>query len=363
MTCDLIRYQNFRNIEDQTVAFDPGINVISGENAAGKTNALEGIYLYARGRSFRGAKDGELIKFGCRNAMTELTFTDRLRTQQMSIRYEEGGKKACRKNGVDVRKMSDFIGHFRAVLFCPLHLSIVKSGPAVRRSFMDVALAQLSSIYTTTLSKYNSILLQRNALLKDVSAGGPFGEKEKAMLDVLSIQLAHEAAYIAAERAEYVDRVDRYVRTLFADMTKGNEQPAVKYVCGKTEEQYYKQLTENIDRELHYGVTMFGTHRDDIIIYLNHKEARLYASQGQQRSLALAMKLAEGELSRERTQEYPVFLFDDVFSELDERRRRYITEGLGGKQVIITSCEPNILSMSGDRVKIFTTSDGQYKEI
>jgi len=357
MICEKIKYTQFRNIESSEIIFSPGINVISGENAAGKTNALEGIYIFAQGRSFRAAKDAELIKFEQKEARIELDYSDRFRTHKMSVRYLRDGKKNCKKNGVDIKKMSEFIGNFRSVLFCPLHLSLVKSGPAVRRNFLDVALAQLDHGYTSALSRYNAVLMQRNAFLKSLCVNP---NQSKEMLDILSLQLSSEAEFIAAERALYTDQVDKYVRALFADMTSDSERPKVKYLCGKTKEEYYKLLSENIEKEIRYGTTLYGTHRDDILIFMNGKEAKLYASQGQQRSIALAMKLGEGEISKERGGEYPVFLFDDVFSELDERRRRYITGGLSGRQVIITACEKNILDFSGDEVKIITTEKGNY---
>lgn len=357
MICEKIRYTQFRNIELSEIIFSPEINVISGENATGKTNALEGIYIFAQGRSFRAAKDAELIRFDQNEARIELDFEDRIRAQSMSVKYMCTGKKICKKNGVDIRKMSEFIGSFRAVLFCPTHLSLVKNGPSVRRNFLDVALAQLNPKYTAALSRYNSILMQRNAYIKLMSESP---SQKRETLDILSMQLAVEAEFIASERALYTDQIDKYVRALFSDMTSETEKPKIKYLCGKTREEYYRLLSENIEKELKYGTTLYGTHRDDIYIFMNGKEAKLFASQGQQRSIALAMKLGEGEISKERSGEYPVFLFDDVFSELDEKRRRYITGGLTDRQVIITACEKNILDFSGGSVKIISAENGKY---
>ena len=341
MICEKISYRHFRNIENATVNFGDGINILYGNNAEGKTNALEGIYLFAQGRSFRAGKEKELIGFGEHSASLELTFKDRERTHVLDIRYSEEYKKQCRRDGVDIRKMSEFIGYFRAVLFCPSHLSIVKDGPAVRRSFIDMAISQIKPFYIISLQNYNKILAQRNALLKTE----PMDKKGYYnTLEILSAQLSREASVIAEERREYIKELDVHVRDFFTDMTKEREKTKLLYKTqvqnsGDYQKEFFKMLTGDIEKERTVGSTLYGIHKDDIMIFLNGHSAKSFASQGQQRSIALALKLAEGELSKQETGEYPVFLFDDILSELDINRKKYLLSGLGNRQVIITACE------------------------
>ena len=198
-----------------------------------------------------------------------------------------------------------------------------------------------------------SVLQQRNRILQDAL-------KDQSLLDTLDIwsdQLAEEAATISRLRAEYVERANGFVRDIFSDMTDGRELPELIYTGERSKEDFMKKLTENVMREMYYGATMFGTHKDDITVLLNGKEARSYASQGQQRSLSLAMKLAEGEISREDSGEYPVFLFDDVLSELDTQRKQYVIAGLTRRQVIITTCERDIFPKDSYQINV---KDGRF---
>lgn len=328
-------YYQFRNIQSSRIAFSDEINIICGDNAVGKTSAIEGIYLCAQGRSHRTAKERDFIRFGEEIASVSLSYQDKSRVQSLGITFSTKGKKGCVRNGIPIRKMSEFIGHFRAVLFTPEHLSIVKEGPAMRRGFLDNAISQLDPTYLLSLQRYVKVLQQRNRILAEAS----FHPEGLDTLDVWSMQLAEEGELLSKKRAEYVERADGKLRVIFSDMTEDREVPQLKYTGATTKEDLYKLLIGNTDREIRHGSTLYGIHKDDIGITVNGKEARSYASQGQQRSLALALKLAEGEISREDTGEYPVFLFDDVLSELDGRRKQYLMAGLSGKQVIITTCE------------------------
>jgi DNA replication and repair protein RecF len=244
--------------------------------------------------------------------------------------------------------MSELVGSFKAVLFCPEHLSLIKDGPAERRQFLDIAISGLEPAYLFALQRYNRILKQRNALIKEAEKN-PADFKETVA--IWSSQLAKEGAYIAKSRERYVKRLSFYVEECFADMTGSKEKPGLFYHgCGgkdfneyedvqKTEEALYRRLCENHEREIGAGATLYGIHKDDIEVYLNERTARIYCSQGQQRSLALALKIAEAELIKEDFGEYPVLLFDDVLSELDGGRRAYLLGKIKGKQVILTTCE------------------------
>ena len=358
MICKKIRYKDFRNIEEAEIEFCDGVNIFYGNNAEGKTNALEGIYLFANGKSFRSSSDKDLISFSKDVSFVKMNFEDSVRPHEMEIKLVRGSRKLCYRNGVNIKKLSEFVGYFRAVLFCPEHLSVIKDGPSERRLFLDSAICQLKPIYLSSLQKYNNILNQRNMLLKN------YEENKEAFdrtIDLWSAYLAREAALISRERYEYVKILDTHVKDFFSDMTKGNENTLLQYNKVMEEEEYYKKLTQNLEKEIQAGTTLYGIHKDDIDIYLNGKEARSFCSQGQQRCLALAMKLGEGEISRQFTGEYPVFLFDDIFSELDSTRKEYVTKGIKKCQVIITSCEKQGFDdFAGNVIEV---NNGKYSKI
>ena len=357
MICKKIAYKDFRNIENAEIEFCDGVNIFYGNNAMGKTNALEGIYLFANGKSFRTSNDRDLISFSSDLGFVKMQFEDGVRPHDMEIKLIRGGRKLCYRNGVNIKKLSEFVGYFRAVLFCPEHLSVIKDGPAERRSFLDGAICQLKPIYLSSLQKYNNILNQRNTLLKN------YEENKEAFdrtIELWSAYLAREAALIARERYEYVKTLDTHVKEFFNDMTSGGEASLLQYNKVQSEEEYLQKLTQNLEKEIQAGTTLYGIHKDDIDIYLNGKEARTFCSQGQQRCLALAMKLGEGEISRQVTGEYPVFLFDDIFSELDSKRKEYVTKGIKKCQVIITSCEKDGLdNFAGNVIQV---ENGRYSK-
>lgn len=348
MLCRKIEVTSFRNIAHADVAFCDGINVLCGENAQGKTNLLEAVYYAAIGKSFRGQSNGELIRFGDPFAVLSMDYFGRGREQNITARLLSSKARTLEKNKVPVRRVSDLVGEFRAVLFSPEHLSLIKEGPAERRQFLDIAISGSEPLYLRCLQRYNQILKQRNALLKK-AAEDPRVFAETG--DVWSVQLAREAAVIADYRCRYVSKAETYVKACFAEMTGERETPALKYLgAAKEEEGLYgdraafetfllQKLRGNTAREIAAGATLYGVHKDDIEIELNGKSARSYCSQGQQRSLALALKMAEGEICREDCGEYPVFLFDDVLSELDGARREYLLQKIRGRQVILTTCE------------------------
>lgn len=335
MHCSAASYADFRCIGSAQLEFSPGVNIFEGPNAAGKTTALEGILLFARGKSFRSAHDAELIRFGAETASVDMTCRSGGRDYAMRIAYSRSGRRLCRRNDVDIRRLSEFVGVFRAVLFCPAHLAIVSGGPAVRRAFLDEAISQIRPAYLAALQRYNNILIQRNALIKTRERdAGAFDET----IEYWSSQLAREGAAISRERASYVAKLTRYADGFLSDMTGGAERLALELREPRTREQLMRDLTENLDRECRAGATLFGAHKDDIEIELSGAPARKFSSQGQQRSVALAMKLAESEISRELTGEEPVLALDDVLSELDAKRRAYVVSGFRGRQIFLTAC-------------------------
>lgn len=366
-----ISFRNFRNIESADIELTPGVNVLIGNNAQGKTNALEGIYLMASGKSFRTPRERDMVSFGAGCFEVSLKMEDSRREHELYFKAysnESSKRRECRQNGVVLTKISELIGVFRAVLFCPEHLAIVKAGPAERRNFLDIAICQIRPMYLKSLQRFNKILTQRNALLKLVADG-----KEKVgILEIYSDQLAKESAHIYRTRFEYIKRLDNYVKSFFSELGSDGEDapvevPELRYKNSlhtdgrlsemEAYEHYYDLLRNNTAKEIGAGVTLYGVHKDDIEIFLDGKEARQFASQGQQRSLALAMKLGEGEISMDFTSEYPVFLFDDVLSELDEKRQKFLLSRLGDRQVIMTTCvQPPVASDAA----FIDVSSGKY---
>lgn len=366
MICKRIQISNFRNIETADVRFADGVNILAGANAQGKTNLLEAVFYVALGKSFRTSHDEDLIRFGADLCEISMDYADSQREQNITVRLMAGKRRRIEHNRVRLAKVSEVVGLFRTVLFCPEHLSLVKDGPAERRGFLDVAISQIYPNYLRSLQNYNQALKQRNRLIRDAESDRRTFDETAEMW---SAQLAHEAAIIAQYRWRYVEKLQAAVRACFEEMTDGKEVPNTVYepsihieaaACedaAATEKLYFEKLMSNHEREIAAGSTLWGTHKDDIRIDLNGKPARLFASQGQQRSLALAMKLAEGAICQEICGEVPAFLFDDVFSELDAARRAYLSEKIRGKQVIITSCEPSLAAGKHIRVE-----NGTYTE-
>ena len=365
MYCHEIQLENFRNIRNATVNFAEGVNLLVGDNAQGKTNLLEAVYFATIGKSFRGASSDELITFGEERSELVMKYYDSVRMETLSIKISSDRQKVIEQNGVKVRRLSDMVGQLRAVLFVPEHLSLVKEGPAERRNWLDVALCQLYPRYLTALSRYNKLLKNRNRLLKD--SDNDFGSFTMTV-DFWSEQMAREASIVTAYRQDYITRASEHVGNFFSEMTGNKERveliyaPSVKLSpeeCldpDKVYEEYVKLLTSNYQREMAAGTSLWGIHKDDIDIRLNERSAREFASQGQQRSTALAMKLAEGEICREVTGDDPIFLFDDVLSELDLNRRTYLLSELTGRQVIMTGCDR---SFTGD-AHVISVENGNY---
>ncbi len=365
MYCKKIKVKDFRNIEQAEVSFDDGVNILVGENAQGKTNLLEAIFYASVGKSFRAAHSAEIIRFGAGHAEIDIDYNDGVRDQNIKMSIFRDRQRKVERNHVKIDKMSEIVGSFRSVLFCPEHLSLIKDGPAMRRNYLDIAISRLYPLYIKTLQKYNYILKQRNTLIKNAyDDSGAFD----STIEFWSSQLAHEAAVISKYRLDFIKRADRCVAECFFDMTCEREKTEISYIgsahcdgddyfdISRTEEKYMALLSSAYDREIAAGATLWGIHKDDIDIKLNGRSARLYGSQGQQRSLALALKIAEGDICCEEFGDYPSLLFDDVLSELDSTRREYLVDKMKSKQVIMTTCE----DICADRANKINVSGGKY---
>ena len=356
MVIQHLSLNNFRNAPESEIEFSEGVNVICGSNAAGKTNILEAIFYFAAGKSFRNCKDRELISFGCDRANIGMEFQSGRNKRKMSATLQKSGRRLIKIGESAPLRLSEYIGQFRAVIFTPDHLHLVKGAPENRRRFMDLAICQSFPRYASTLSEYNRVLAQKNALLKR-------GNVVDELLEVYNERLSTLAAIITVNRRKYISRLEEEGIKFLLDMSGGREELTLSYQsqAGDLETQdeirdkYRSIFTEKMSFEKEKFIAYYGTHKDDFGVSVNKKSAKSFASQGQQRSVVLALKLAEGELSAKLTGEYPVFLLDDILSELDKDRKNYILSRITDRQVIITGCESEVFEAEGGK-RIFVDS-------
>ncbi len=347
--------ENFRNIEICDIEFSGGVNLLIGSNAQGKTNSVEGINMFAQGRSFRGSEDKDLVRFGEAGFRIKIEYEDK--NGDGTLEYALFGKERLRKkNSYKLERVSQMIGSFRCVIFYPDNLSIVKDGPEYRRAFLNNAISQCYPEYIKYYASYKKALENRNCILKFASKGLFIDDGE---LYSWSESMAEYASYIYAYRKDYIDKIKVHTERIMKEISSDAELLTLDYISdiecdvksrADIKAEYIRILTSSLEKEKAQGVGLFGPHRDDIDIKINGKSARSFASQGQKRSAVLAIKLAEGEVSREIFGEYPVFLFDDVLSELDDKRKKYILEKSGEKQIIITSCDEDIEGINAERI-------------
>lgn len=342
MILESITLENFRSAENERIRFDPGVNLLYGNNAEGKTNVLEAIYFFARGKSFRASRESDLVRFGADGCGIGITFTRRGETETMDYRYF-GGVRRRTKNGVKITAR-EALGVFCAVLFCPDHLSVIKRTPGERREFLNAAIAQISPAYVTALGRHKKLLENKNALLRREDG------YDRALMESYNEELAAVSAEILVARRAYLARLSALVARTVAEISGGREAVTMDYACDIPAEisrledvtvAYRDLFRANLARETAARMTLFGVQRDDILFYVNGREAKQFASQGQQRSIALALKLGEGEILAAEIGEEPVYLLDDVLGELDEERKSYILSRTGGRQLIVTACEKN----------------------
>lgn len=347
----------YRNLLPADLSFDDGINVLYGKNAQGKTNLLEALWLFTGGHSFRGAKDAELTAFGEKTALLKLHFFSGGREQHMELTLENG-KRRFLVNGVEMRTGAELIGKFCGVIFSPEHLSLVKSGPAMRRGFLDGALCQSRPAYAKDFVLYQRTLKQRNTLLKDIS-------KNPALESTLSVWdgvLAERGEKVMRQRKALLERLLPSVQRIYRGLSQGQEEIGLSYVSTVgSAAQFLSRLEETRRGDLLTGFTNIGPHRDDVEITINGISARLYGSQGQQRSAVLSLKLAEADVMEEITGEKPVILLDDVMSELDRERQAYLLNHVRDRQIFLTCCDPgNIRDLRGGR--LFFVEQGNITE-
>jgi len=361
-----LHLEQFRNIESLSVFPCETVNIIYGDNAQGKTNLLEAIWLLSGAKSFRGAKDADLIRFGESRALIESDFFCAGRQQTSKIQLE--GKKTAWLNDIRQDSITAFAGIFTTVVFSPSHLGLVKDGPAGRRKFLDTSICQITPRYIGMIGQYQRILLQRNTLLKDISYAS-------ALLDTLDIwdeKLSALGGVIIRMRMEYTRRLQKEAEDIYKGISMERESFSLDYRPfelpvqeGQTQREISSLLLEkmmqNRSEDLRSGSTGIGPHRDDLEISINGRSVRSFGSQGQQRSSVLALKLAESRCIGDILGERPVILLDDVMSELDQNRREYLLNHLTGSQIFITCCDKGYFSrLEGGRV--FRMEHGQLEQ-
>ena len=327
--------RDFRNLCDINIASFDEMNVICGENAQGKTNLLEGIWLFTGIKSFRGAKDSAFVKFGCERAELDITFSAEGIENEARLEIKE--HRNAFFNGNRLKSPSQMAGKFNATVFSPNDLGLVRDGPAVRRRFLDIAIGQLYPSYIALIKNYTRAVTQRNSIIKDYRYDGTLA----VMLDVFEEEIAADGAKITDIRKKYINRLGEFLPTVYDGLSSGKEKLETEYISSCADRDFRQSLLEARKTDMFNGTTSIGPHRDDIEFKINGISVRSFGSQGQKRSVALAVKLAEAEVINKTAGEDPVFLLDDVMSELDPERQNYILNHIKGIQSFITCCDPS----------------------
>ena len=352
-----LEIKNFRNYKNLKVQFDEKVNVFIGKNAQGKTNLLESIFYCCLGKSFKSSKDKELICWGEENASIKMTVQKKFRDVKVEVFFDKNRKKIVKINSIPIRRIAELIGEVNVVFFSPQELKLVKESPEERRKFMDIDISQQSKRYFHQLTRYEKILANRNKLFKICKTL----DAVKETVDIWDRALVASAKVLAFEREKFVQEILPYAQKAHQFISGGKENLNLSYRCGcgvaldeNFEENMTKLLKKNLEKDFKFGYTTIGTHRDDIEIFLNDVEVKNFGSQGQQRTVALSLKLAELENMKEHCGEYPILLLDDVFSELDSDRQARLLKFVGRTQTFITCTDERTLCGT-----LFTIKNGE----
>ena len=329
-----IKIKNFRNYESEEINLEKNINIFYGQNAQGKTNIIESIFLCSLGKSFRTKKDKEMIKLNEQNAVVEVEYEKSDRDG--NIKIEIGNKKNIYLNGIKIKKLSELLGNLNIVIFTPDDINILKGGPQNRRRFLDIMISQLRPNYMHILNLYIKTMEQRNNYLRQIKEE----HKDENLLEIWDEKLAEYAIKIYEYRKEFIEKIIKKLDIIHKNITNGEEQIELEYVTEcDSKEKYLKLLKERRKLDIIKGFTTKGVHRDDFMIYINKKDIKIFGSQGQNRTAMLSLKLAELQVIYDEIGEYPILLLDDFMSELDKTRRKNFLENIEGTQVIITGTE------------------------
>ena len=347
-----IKIKNFRNYYEQEIDLNENINIFYGENAQGKTNIIEAIFLCSMGKSFRAKKDKEMINLNSENASIEIEYqkTDR----DGKIKINIGNKKSVSVNGVKIKKLSELLGNINVVIFTPDDINILKGGPSNRRRFLDIMISQLRPNYMYNLNLYLKTLEQRNNYLRQIREQN----KDESLLDIWDEKISEYAINIYNYRKEFIEKIKNKIKNIHSEITDKKEEIEIEYISEcKSKEEYLRLLKQRRKLDIIKGFTTKGVHRDDFMIYINNELVNIYGSQGQNRTAVLSLKIAEMQVIYDEIGEYPILLLDDFMSELDEKRRKNFLEYIENTQVIIT-CTDKIENLNRE-YKLFQVKEGE----
>ena len=358
MYIEKLSLKNYRNIEKLNIELSENVNIFYGDNAQGKTNILESMFMCATGRSQRTHIDRELIRFGQESAHIQMYVNKEGYNDRIDIHIKQREKKGVAVNNIVVKKLGELFGTVNIVLFSPEDLMLVKEGPSYRRRYIDIELCQMSKIYYSNLQKYYKVLKERNNLLKKSNSD------INQTLDIWDIQLCSYGKKIVESRSEFINLLNKKAKTVHGKITNNKEELKIEYKPSANIDEYEKRIFNSRDKDIYYGTTSYGVHKDDMSFFINGVNARDYGSQGQQRTVCLALKLAEIELVEEKTGNKPVLLLDDVMSELDKNRQDFILNSIEGVQTVITSTgNEDIFESIGSRARVFFVEKGICKKM
>lgn len=332
MVIESLELKNYRNYKELHINFDPGTNVLYGDNAQGKTNILESVYVCATTKSHRGSKDREIIEFGEEESHIKMNIRKDDVPYRIDMHLKKNKTKGVAINGIAIHKASELFGVVNVVFFSPEDLNLIKNGPAERRRFVDLELCQLNRLYVHSLVQYNKIILQRNKLLKEIG----FRPEYEEMLDIYDMQLVSYGRELIHYRRDFIDQLNHIIRDIHYNLSGKKEKLEIRYEPNVGSEDLEKALKKNRAQDMKQRMTLTGPHRDDISFYVNNIDIRRFGSQGQQRTAALSLKLAEIELVKKIVKDYPILLLDDVLSELDSGRQEHLLSGISHIQTVIT---------------------------
>ena len=335
MQIKFLELQNFRNIDFLSAGFDPGCNIIYGENGQGKTNILESIYMCGFGKSHKNIREKDIIQYGFSESHIKAEFGSELNSYRVDIHLRKNKSKGMALNRVPIRKFGDLYGNILVVMFSSEDLDIVRRSPLDRRKFIDMELCQIDPIYMDHLLRYNKILEQRRELFKSLDDKHDIHDFHST-LDIWDLQLCEYGSRIIRRREEFIRELNPIIFDIHSHITGGREKLQIKYEPSTQESQFYENLIRNRDRDRFYKQTHIGPHRDDLSFYIEDHDLKAYGSSGQQRSCAISLKLSEIYIIEKIKKEKPVLLLDDVLSELDRNRQTQLIGSLRDVQTIIT---------------------------
>ena len=378
MYIEKLKLKNYRNYSEIEISFNKNVNIIYGNNAEGKTNLLESIYMCSTSKSHRNSKESEIINFNEKEAHIKIFFKkENLNNKEIiiDIQLNKESKKGIAVNGVKVEKISEFLGLFNVILFAPEDLNIIKEGPQVRRKFIDFFICQIDKLYVVSLNNYNKTLNQRNILLKDINNSNVNKNDLIDIIDVYDEKLVEYGTNIILKRKENIEKISKLIKDIYYKISDEKENLIINYEndiinflgakhCDSTvieakqcepkasgvnaygtlntekikelKNNYLKKLKETRETDIKNQYTLIGPHRDDISFFINEKDIKKFGSQGQKKLTAISLKLSELEMLKKYINETPILLLDDVFSEIDETRQKLLVSNLKGIQTIIT---------------------------